>query len=164
MRGRGWACSGCRGLPWESHGGGGELTPLPRVLTQERLTELNLRKNGLEAAGGKAVAEALRENATLTSLNLAYNALGAEGGAALAGPLASHAALTALDLKGNQLAVEAFAPAIKANLVLRRLNLRYNALGAAETALKEAVKGRKPPSPVEAGGDADDQPPFELLL
>ena len=73
-------------------------------------------------------------------------------------------ALTALDLKGNQLAVEAFAPAIKANLVLRRLNLRYNALGAAETALKEALKGRKPPPPVEAGGDADDQPPFELLL
>ena len=142
----------------------GDRTPLPRDLTQGRLTELNLRKNGLEAAGGKAVAEALRANATLTSLNLAYNALGAEGGAALAGPLASHAALTALDLKGNQLAVEAFAPAIKANLVLRRLNLRYNALGAAETALKEAVKGRKPPPPVEAGGDADDQPPFELLL
>ena len=151
---------GSRGGSWV----GGGSTPHLLAVTQDTLTELNLRKNGLEAAGGKAVAEALRENATLTSLNLAYNALGAEGGAALAGSLASHAALTALDLKGNQLVVEAFAPAIKANLVLRRLNLRYNPVGAAETVLKEAVKGRKQPPPVDAGGDAEDQPPFELLL
>ena len=151
---------GSRGGAWV----GGGSTLHPRAVTQDTLTELNLRKNGLEAAGGRAVAEALRENATLTSLNLAYNALGKEGGAALAGSLASHAALTALDLKGNQLVVEAFAPAIKANLVLRRLNLRYNAVGGAETALKEAVKGRKQPPPVDAGGDVEDQPPFELLL
>ena len=136
----------------------------PCAVTQGILTELNLRKNGLEAAGGKAVAAALGENHKLTSLNLAYNALGAKGGAAVALALALHTALTSLDLKGNQLAIEAFAPAIKANLVLQRLNLRYNAVGAAETALKEAVKGRKQPPPVEAGGDAEDQPPFELLL
>ena len=55
-----------------------------------------------------------------------------------------------------------FAPAIKANLVLRRLNLRYNVVGTAETVLREAIKARKQPTPAEAKGDVEAS--FELLL
>ena len=137
---------------------------------QVTLTELNLRKNGLEAAGGQALAAALRANATLTSLNLALNALGKQGGSALGEALAATGAapaLTALDLKGNQLDVEAFASAVRGHAALRLLNLRYHAVSPpAEKKLLEAVKGRQAP-PVDSSRDsseaqgADD---FKLLL
>ena len=54
-----------------------------------------------DATGIKAIADALRVNASLTELNLAGNQLRSEGAKALAPAIAASASLTALDLHHN---------------------------------------------------------------
>ena len=73
--------------------------------------KFDISKNGLYAAGGKAIAEALSRNQVMTELNLARNDLGLAkwrgdadmtGVSAIANAIPTMGALTSLTISGDQ--------------------------------------------------------------
>jgi hypothetical protein len=81
------------------------------------LTKFDISKNCLCAAGGKAVAEGLKDNQVITELNIASNRLGCKtrydsddadmsGVVALADVIPDMGAMTSLNLAHNELGVE----------------------------------------------------------
>jgi hypothetical protein len=95
------------------------------------LLSLNVARNSLGPAAGKALAHALSVNAVLTSLNISDNKLDSEAGKALASMLEVNAVLTNLNVAVNQLTDEggkALAEALRVNAVLTSLDLSDNQL------------------------------------
>ena len=81
----------------------------PTATASSQLSELALASNGLTAAAGGAMADALRELPLLQSLDLSYNALGREGCIAIGEALAEVRALHTLSLANVGLTDEAAA-------------------------------------------------------
>jgi Ran GTPase-activating protein (RanGAP) involved in mRNA processing and transport len=89
-----------------------------KELREDKLTELNLRSNGLGSTEGIVLAELIKFSAVLTNLDLKWNNIGDEGAIAI-------------------------AEALKVNAVLTKLNLKYNSMGdAGEKAVRDTVKDR----------------------
>ncbi|KAI9029516.1 kinase-like domain-containing protein [Hyaloraphidium curvatum] len=79
-----------------------------------------------------ALAEALKEHASITALKLRNNSIGDDGVRALAEALKGNSALDTLDLSNNHIGNEgarALAEALKANLALTNLDLHRNSIG-----------------------------------
>jgi hypothetical protein len=68
------------------------------------LMRLDISKNGLHAAGTKALTQGLKGNHIMTELNISSNDIGPSGAFALANAIPDMRALTALDLSSNKLA------------------------------------------------------------
>jgi Ran GTPase-activating protein (RanGAP) involved in mRNA processing and transport len=84
------------------HSEGGRA--LARALrTNASICSLNLRLNRLGEEGGRAVFDVLREHPSLTSLNVAHNALGPAAAKSIAKFLGQNKALAELDISGNEL-------------------------------------------------------------
>ncbi|OQS01361.1 hypothetical protein ACHHYP_01177 [Achlya hypogyna] len=66
-----------------------------------QLTHLSLRANGITSQGARAIAQALKLNATLLQLNLFRNAIGDDGAEALAEALAENHTLQHLSVADN---------------------------------------------------------------
>ena len=104
------------------------------------------------AEGIKAIADALRVNASITSLSLGDNCLGDEGVEALSVGLKESKSLVTLNLsngthrhstKFGPKGASALASAIAVIPSLSRLDVRWNDLGAeGESLLRRAVEGR----------------------
>jgi len=105
------------------------------------LTDLNLC-GGSDLTDIKELAEALKSNRSLSKLNLSYNKFGAAGGVALAGALKVNVALTNLVLFNCNLTdIKELAEALKSNRSLSKLDLSGNAFGpAGVAALAGALK------------------------
>jgi Ran GTPase-activating protein (RanGAP) involved in mRNA processing and transport len=97
-----------------------------------RLRHLNLAENQIRQRGGSALADALRENATLETLVLHSNALQAGGATALAESLSlptAAGALTSLDVSHNALdskGMSALAVAAASCPQLQELDVSFN--------------------------------------
>ena len=90
------------------------------------VTTVNLHGNKeIGDEGAKALAEALKVNATVKKLCLGGCGIGDDGAAALAEALRSNTSLTRLDLCGNGIGDDgaAFAGALRSNTTLRSLSL-----------------------------------------
>ena len=90
------------------------------------VTKVNLHGNKeIGDEGAKALAEALKVNATVETLSLVRCGIGDDGAAALAEALRSNTSLTRLDLCGNGIGDDgaAFAGALRSNTTLRSLSL-----------------------------------------
>jgi DNA repair exonuclease SbcCD ATPase subunit len=96
---------------------------------------LDLRGNDIRRYGAEALAELLRETASIERLNLEWNWLGDSGGAgleALCDALKTNRTLTFLDLRNNKLNSEcgvSIARLLICNRTLQELDLRWNNLG-----------------------------------
>eukprot|EP00667_Euglena_gracilis_P030533 EG_transcript_42343 len=85
--------------------------------------------NKMGPEGAKAVAEALRHNATLHTVNLSWNKMGPEGAKAVAEALRHNATLHTVNLSWNKMGPEgakAVAEALRHNATLHTVNLSYN--------------------------------------
>ncbi len=82
------------------------LEAITSLLVGPTFTTVDLRSNKIGAEGAKALAEALKTNASLTTVNLEGNEVGDEGAKALAEALKTNASLTTVDLWGNKIGDE----------------------------------------------------------
>ncbi|XP_068748855.1 NLR family CARD domain-containing protein 3-like [Montipora capricornis] len=99
--------------------------------TNSKVTSLHLWRS-IEDASAAALAELLRDNATLTELHLSDNAIGDVGADALATGLKENSTLTLLDLSNNAIGdvgADALAKGLKENSTLTKLGLSNNAIG-----------------------------------
>ncbi len=106
---------------------------------------MDLGGNQIGAEGARALAEALKINATLTSMDLGGNQIGAEGARALAEALKANMTLICMALADNEIGNEgakALADALSVNTTLLSMNLACNPIGVegAKT-LADALKG-----------------------
>jgi Ran GTPase-activating protein (RanGAP) involved in mRNA processing and transport len=114
--------------------------------------EIKMKPVTQDLSGIKAVADALRVNASLTDLSVADNNLGPEGAQAIAEGVKASKSLKKLDMSngggtssGDIKAEGAkyIADALRVSTSLTKLDVRYNGIrGEAEEALREAVKRR----------------------
>jgi hypothetical protein len=97
-----------------------------------RLTKLDMRNNGIGAAGATSLAEALLSCTQLASLNVAENNIGTAGAVALAKALPAWKHLASLDVRNNDIGNEgaaALANALPACTQLASLNMSENGIG-----------------------------------
>jgi Ran GTPase-activating protein (RanGAP) involved in mRNA processing and transport len=102
-----------------------------KMLHHLRLGRVALNSCMLDGAAARALADGVRNHATLHTLELENNSLGPIGGQALAEVLASSQALTYLNLSWTKLGddgVVAFREALTLNKSIERLDLRGNEL------------------------------------
>lgn len=115
-----------------------------KVFHHRHIGRLALNSCGVESVGGVALADAVRNHATLETLELEHNALGTAGGAAMAECVQFNASLTHVNLSWNGLGdagAIGLRQALLANRTLRRLDLRGNRLGAiAIVAIAEGLR------------------------
>ena len=98
------------------------------------LQMLNLKWNGIGAAGAQWIAEALKENKTVQTLNLGSHEIGAEGARAIAAALEENRTLKELNLRWTQIGdagAGAIADALLKNQSLQTLSLEGNGIGDA---------------------------------
>ena len=110
------------------------------------LTNLDLRGNGISAAGATCIAEAIKVNKTLTNLDLSYNGISDAGATCIAEAIKVNKTLTNLYLSVSISVAGAtcIAEAIKVNKTLTNLNLSGNGIGdAGATSIAEAIKVNK---------------------
>ena len=108
-----------------------DVRGLCRVLCIKGLNfkTVDLQHNDFGIEGAKALASAIRENASLTSVNLSHSQLGPEGAKELAPAICKSTSITSINLNDNYVGPEgakALAPAIRK---LTSINLRLNHLG-----------------------------------
>ena len=98
------------------------------------LVSLDLRGNGIQAAGAAALCQVMSSGVALRSLTLEWNALGSDSGVeVLCSALCTNRSLSHLDLRNNKITADA-APALAQllthNSSLVHLDLRWNILKA----------------------------------
>jgi Ran GTPase-activating protein (RanGAP) involved in mRNA processing and transport len=113
------------------------------IPTMGALVKFNVSDNDLCAAGGKTLAEALKDNQIMTELNIASNYLGkkvaaAYGGVDMAGVIAisnaipTMGALAKFNISDNKLCApgtKTLAEALKGNQIMTELNISSNGIG-----------------------------------
>ncbi|XP_066024874.1 NLR family CARD domain-containing protein 3-like isoform X2 [Pocillopora verrucosa] len=111
------------------------------------LTNLDLRDNGISAAGATCIAEAIKVNKTLTNLDLRDNGISAAGATCIAEAIKVNKTLTNLYLCGNGISAAGatcIAEAMKVNKTLTNLDLSWNGISdAGATCIAEAMKVNK---------------------
>jgi NLR family CARD domain-containing protein 3 len=89
---------------------------------------------GIDSFGGVALADGVRNHASLETLEIENNAIGTRGGCAMAECITFNTSLSFLNLSWNSIGndgVRGFEAGLQVNKALRRLDLRGNALTAA---------------------------------
>ncbi|MDP2437097.1 MAG: COR domain-containing protein [archaeon] len=111
----------------------GELdVALQALRSDQRVTELNLRDNGLRSQGAIAIFDTLATNSTVLSLSISSNHLEMETMPGLTEMLRRNNTLTRLDLCQNFLppgAASGIGEGLMVNSTLQYLDLRLNCLG-----------------------------------
>ncbi|XP_066024109.1 NLR family CARD domain-containing protein 3-like isoform X2 [Pocillopora verrucosa] len=111
------------------------------------VTNLDLKNNGISAAGATCIAEAIKVNKTLTNLDLQNNGISAAGATCIAEAIKVNKTLTNLDLSWNGISAAGatcIAEAIKVNKTLTNLDLSWNGISdAGATCIAEAIKVNK---------------------
>uniref|UniRef100_K3WIX3 Uncharacterized protein n=1 Tax=Globisporangium ultimum (strain ATCC 200006 / CBS 805.95 / DAOM BR144) TaxID=431595 RepID=K3WIX3_GLOUD len=99
----------------------------------------------IESYGGLALADAVRNHATLQTLDLEHNAIGIAGGSAMVECIAANASLTCLNLSWNNIGNDGaadFGRALRSNKSLLRLDMRGNHLGVVGIlAISDGLRG-----------------------
>ncbi|CAF0835438.1 unnamed protein product [Rotaria sordida] len=99
------------------------------LLTDPKLTTLDLSRLQISDQEAKAIAYALQQNKTLTTLDLQHNLIRPQGAQSLANALKENTTLTTISLENNQISdqgTQYFANALLQNKTLTTLNLRSN--------------------------------------
>ena len=111
------------------------------------LTNLDLSRNGISAAGATCIAEAIKVNKTLTNLDLSGNFISNAGASCIAEAIKMNKTLTNLDLSYNGISdagATLIAEAIKVNKTLTNLYLSGSLISdAGATCIAEAIKVNK---------------------
>ena len=105
---------------------------LGKIRYCQKLVELDLNSNNIDADGAKQIADVLKVNHSLRILDLSHNKIDADGVKQIADALKVNHSLETLILWDNNLSVEgakAIADALKVNHGLKILSLVYNDLG-----------------------------------
>ncbi|KAF1323926.1 Lrr-containing protein, partial [Globisporangium splendens] len=113
--------------------------PVAGITTTGMLHHLHIGRVALnscqiESYGGIALADAVRNHATLQTLELEHNAIGIAGGSAMVECIAANASLTCLNLSWNNIGNDGaadFGRALRSNKSLLRLDVRGNRMSAA---------------------------------
>ena len=108
------------------------------------LTEIYVYEENIEAAGAKALAEALKTNTSVTLIDLGENKIGAAGAKALAQALKTNTSVTKIYLGKNEIGdagAQVLAEALKINTTLKTIDLTHNKIGTAGAqAMADALK------------------------
>ena len=127
-----------------------DATVVAEILkSKTSVTKIGLQLNkDIGDEGAKALAEALKVNATVKELLLSYCGIGDDGAAALAEALRSNTSLWRLSLGSNTAirddGAKALAEALRSNTSLTTLYLPYNSISEqGKQLLRDAVAGRQ---------------------